>query len=127
MLNAWLVAFMGVIGTGSLLVAAVMAYLIIVFNYSFRFSNPFKSEPVARLGEKKDHPDDSQALILNNRDELDSINTIKEEEDEIDMVLKEVTPTSAMADLNNEAIVPNEPAIEVSMKWRFRWKQRSLQ
>ena len=119
MLNAWLVAFMGVIGTGSLLVAAVMAYLIIVFNYSFRFSNPFKIAPVARLGDTKDHPDNSTALILNNPDELDLINTRKEEEEPVEMVLKEMIPETAMAVASNELIVQDEPGIELSVETRI--------
>jgi len=47
-INAWLGGFIGVVGTGAFLVFLVLGYLVVAFNYSFRFSNPLaKKDEVA--------------------------------------------------------------------------------
>lgn len=112
MLNSWLVAFMGAIGTGALLVASVMAYLIIVFNYSFRFSNPFTRKETDRPLQKQE-PLEPTALILSNPDELDIINSVKQEEEPVEMVLKEVIPANAPAAEKNIVNEQDEPLPEL--------------
>lgn len=57
MLNTWLIGFIGTMGTGALLIFSVLAYVVIVFNYSFHLSNPFRRLEVPQMGpapEKQD-------------------------------------------------------------------------
>jgi S-DNA-T family DNA segregation ATPase FtsK/SpoIIIE len=52
--NGYLTGFLGMVGTGALLVFMVLGYLVIAFNYSFHFNNPLsKKEQAAVEGESE--------------------------------------------------------------------------
>ncbi|MGB3074430.1 MAG: DNA translocase FtsK 4TM domain-containing protein, partial [Chitinophagales bacterium] len=90
MLSTWLVAFMGTIGTGALLVFVVLSYIVIVFNYSFHHFNFFKKSSDQRPGDLAKTPIAESPLVSNVTPELTIVNSTKETESDVyEMELKE--------------------------------------
>ncbi|MBX7109763.1 MAG: DNA translocase FtsK [Chitinophagales bacterium] len=95
MLNSWLVGFLGVIGTGALLIFAVLAYVVIVFNYSFHHFNPFKTAATPRLSTAISNADDNIAESPAAAPDLPAAETFTSPEHEpAEMELKELEPAN---------------------------------
>lgn len=93
MLNDWLVGFLGSIGTGALLLFAILAYLVIVFNYSFHHINPFKPATPSRLSAIENDAADATTDMPKMGDNTPVANMLKTPKPEpVEMELKEVYP-----------------------------------
>jgi hypothetical protein len=74
-IDSWLTGFLGTIGTGALLVFTALAYLVIAFNYSFHFKNPFAGKSAARLSDTGLPSTDPLPFSIENAAALDMSDT----------------------------------------------------